>query len=137
MWQLAFILTPPFFHSVVVCPTLNDPNNGNVELSGNTFGQIAEYTCNTGFNLIGDSMLICGADGQWIGDSPVCEGRHLSITDSLTALCAYFNTAVSLSCTATGLSEVVAINCSGVGPDTSLQCSFSGGPLHSCKYLPI
>ncbi|CAI8053959.1 P-selectin [Geodia barretti] len=103
--------------NMVVCPTLNDPNNGNVELSGNTFGQIAEYTCNTGFNLIGDSMLICGADGQWIGDSPVCE-------------------AVSLSCTATGLSEVVAINCSGVGPDTSLQCSFSGGPLHSCN-VPI
>jgi hypothetical protein len=41
----------------------------------------------------------------------------------------------SLSCTATGLSEV-AINCSGVGPDTSLQCSFSGGPFHSCN-LPI
>jgi hypothetical protein len=60
---------------IVVCPTLNDPDNGNLELSGNTFGQTAEYTCNTGFNLIGESILMCGADGQWIGDgdSPVCE----------------------------------------------------------------
>ena len=72
-----------------MCPTLNDPDNGNVELSGNTFGQIAEYTCNTGFNLIGESILMCGADGQWIGDSPVCEGKHLCNTDSLTALCLF------------------------------------------------
>ena len=85
-WHL---LTPLILHSVVVCPTLSDPDNGNVELSGNTFGQIAECTCNTGYNLIGDALLICGSEGQWIGNSPVCNGRHLSITDLLTALCIF------------------------------------------------
>ena len=78
VWQLAFILTPPYFHSVVECPTLNDPDNGNLILSGNTIGQTAEYTCNNGFNLGGESLLICGPDGQWTGNPPVCgEGRHL------------------------------------------------------------
>ena len=72
-----------------MCPTLSDPANGNVELGGISLGDTAEYTCNNGFNLVGESVLICGADGQWIGDSPVCEGRHLSITDSLTALCLF------------------------------------------------
>ena len=27
----------------------------------------------------------------------------------------------------------VTVDCSGVTPNTSLQCSFKNGPLHSCK----
>ena len=36
------------------------------------------------------------------------------------------------SCTADGVTEVT-IHCSGVGAETSLQCSFDNGPFHSCK----
>ena len=61
----------PFPHSVNVCPTLVPPANGNLVLSGNTFGETAGYTCNTGFILEGDSTLTCGGDGQWSG-SPTC-----------------------------------------------------------------
>ncbi|CAI7994714.1 Sushi, von Willebrand factor type A, EGF and pentraxin domain-containing protein 1, partial [Geodia barretti] len=58
---------------LVMCPTLNDPDNGNLNLSGNSLGDTAEYTCNTGYNLMGESILTCGADSQWSGTPPVCE----------------------------------------------------------------
>ena len=58
---------------------------------------------------------MCGADGQWIGDSPVCEGRHLSITDSLTALCAYFNTAVQCPTLDSPMNGSLLISGTGVG----------------------
>ncbi|CAI7994700.1 CUB and sushi domain-containing protein 3 [Geodia barretti] len=58
---------------MVMCPTLNDPDNGNLNLSGNSLGDTAEYTCNTGYNLMGESILTCGADSQWSGTPPVCE----------------------------------------------------------------
>ena len=59
-----------------MCPPLNDPDNGNVELSGDTFGQTAEYTCNTGYILAGgDALLTCGSESQWIGNPPVCIGK--------------------------------------------------------------
>jgi hypothetical protein len=47
---------------VSMCPTLSDPANGNVELSGISLGDTAEYTCNNGFNLVGESSgRLCGA----------------------------------------------------------------------------
>ena len=68
----------PFPRSGNVCPTLDDPANGNLVLSGNTFGETALYTCNTGFILVGDSTLTCRGDGQWSGSPPVCNRKYLS-----------------------------------------------------------
>jgi CUB/sushi domain-containing protein len=65
----------------VECPPLIDPDNGNVKLSGDTFGQTAEYTCNNGFDLVGESMLMCGADGLWIGNPPVCNAVQCPTLD--------------------------------------------------------
>ena len=65
----------PFPHSDNVCPTLVPPANGNLVLSGNTVGETASYTCNTGFILEGDSTLTCGEDGQWSGSPPVCNRK--------------------------------------------------------------
>ena len=62
----------------IMCPALENPTNGNLVLSGNTFGETADYTCNTGFILEGDSTLTCGGDGQWSGSPPVCNRKYLS-----------------------------------------------------------
>ena len=70
----------PFPHSVVMCPTLVAPANGNLVLSGNTFGETASYTCDTGFILEGYSTLTCGGDGQWSGILPVCNRKYLIST---------------------------------------------------------
>ena len=36
-------------------------------------------------------------------------------------------------CTARGVPEVTVIDCTGNQPVSSLQCSFNGGQLHSCR----
>ena len=70
------MFNPPF-STVVMCPTLVAPANGSLVLSGNTFGETASYTCNTGFILEGDSILTCGGDGQWSGSPPVCNRKKV------------------------------------------------------------
>ena len=57
------------------CGSLTDPANGQVDLtSGTTFGQTVTYSCNTGYNLVGDSTHTCQATGEWSGSVPTCEG---------------------------------------------------------------
>ena len=61
--------------AVVDCGSLTDPASGQVDLtSGTTLGQTATYSCNTGYNLVGDSTRTCQATGQWSGSAPTCEG---------------------------------------------------------------
>ena len=62
----------------VDCGNLNDPANGSVNhTSGTTFGQTATYSCNTGYNLVGDSIRTCQATGVWSGSAPTCESMLL------------------------------------------------------------
>ena len=63
---------------VVDCGSLTAPANGSVtHTSGTTFGQTATYTCNTGYNLVGDSTRTCQATGEWSGSAPTCQGMLL------------------------------------------------------------
>ena len=55
------------------CDTLTDPANGQVSHPRTTLGQTATYSCNTGYNLVGDSTRMCQAMG-WSGSAPTCQG---------------------------------------------------------------
>ena len=58
---------------VVDCGALTNPANGQVtHPTGTTFGQTATYSCNTGYNLVGDSARTCQATGMWSGSVPTC-----------------------------------------------------------------
>jgi len=60
--------------TAVDCGPLTDPANGQVSHpDGTTFGQTATYSCNTGYNLVGDSTRTCQATGNWSGNAPICE----------------------------------------------------------------
>ena len=60
------------------CSTLSNPANGQVShTAGTSFGQTATYSCDTGYNLVGDSTRICQANGRWSGSKPICQGRFL------------------------------------------------------------
>lgn len=62
----------------VVCPTLDDPNDGRVVLSGSsaTFMSNATYSCNERFILIGgDDVRTCQANRTWSGSEPTCIGK--------------------------------------------------------------
>ena len=66
------------------CGTLNNPANGQVShTAGTTFGQTAIYTCNPGYNLVGDSSRTCQARGVWSGSIPTCQRMLLP-----TSMCA-------------------------------------------------
>ena len=62
------------------CGNLTDPVNGQVSHpAGTTFGQTATYSCNTGYNLVGDSTRTCQAEGNWSGSAPTCQGMLLTL----------------------------------------------------------
>ena len=61
--------------TAIDCGSLTDPASGLVDLThGTTFVQTATYSCNTGYNLVGDSTRTCQATGEWSGSAPTCEG---------------------------------------------------------------
>ena len=64
------------FHLTAVnCGTLTNPNNGQVShTAGTTFGQTANYSCNTGYNLVGGHNRTCQATAVWSGNAPTCQG---------------------------------------------------------------
>ena len=56
----------------MVCEELDDPENGTVTIIGN---ETAIYDCDKGYRLVGnDTSRICGADGEWSGEAPICQG---------------------------------------------------------------
>ena len=73
----------------VDCGNLTDPVNGSVTHTvGTTFGQTANYRCNTGYDLVGDSTRTCQATGNWSRSEPTCQG--VLVKNDLTLfICAY------------------------------------------------
>ena len=60
--------------TVVDCSALTNPPNGQISTTGGTtFGQNATYSCNTGYNLMGDNTRTCEATGNWSGSAPTCQ----------------------------------------------------------------
>ena len=80
--------------AVVDCGNLTDPLNGQVNTSGTTFRQTATYSCNTGYNLVGDSTRTCQATGEWSGSAPSCQGVLL-MSNLILILCAFFGASLS------------------------------------------
>ena len=70
------------FINLVRCPNLPNPSNGRVNQRGNKPGDRASYTCNSGYELQGDSTRICQNSGQWSGDAPTCEREGINETIS-------------------------------------------------------
>ena len=61
--------------TAVNCGNWTDLANGQVNhTAGTTYGQTATYSCNTGYNLVGDSPRTCQATGNWSGSAPTCQG---------------------------------------------------------------
>ena len=57
------------------CPSLSDPSDGSVQVTGNTPGSVALYRCNSGYKLVGLALRKC-SKGHWTGREPVCQGKH-------------------------------------------------------------
>ena len=76
--NMMYVMYLSIWHAVVDCSTLNAPANGQVShTAGTTFGQMATYSCDVGYNLVGDSNHTCRATGVWSGCAPTCQGMLL------------------------------------------------------------
>lgn len=53
--------------------------DGSVDTGLSVEGVIANYTCDTGFRLVGDVGRVCQSDGLWSGMNPICQGMSLSM----------------------------------------------------------
>ena len=63
---------------LVSCPVLDTPDNGTIScsLGGDTVpdpGESCTYTCDSGYELTGDSRTrTCLNDGSWSGSDTMC-----------------------------------------------------------------
>ena len=75
------------FMTAVNCGALTNPANGQVSHNaGTTFGQTATYSCNTGYNLVGNSTRMCQASRVWSGNAPNCQGNYsVRLTSNITS----------------------------------------------------
>ena len=78
--------------SVRVCGELSI-EDGSVDTGLSIEGVIANYTCDTGFRLVGDAERVCQSNGLWSGTNPACQGMNLSIVDTYYYYCKVLHTA--------------------------------------------
>ena len=62
---------------VMKCGSLSDVENGRVNVTDNTVGSIATYSCDHGFQLVGKSKRTCLSSGVWSGNEPNCNKSEL------------------------------------------------------------
>ena len=62
------------FPAVVDCGGLSNPESGVITMSGTIFNSTATYSCNDGYNLVGDTTRTCLASGSWSDTAPTCTG---------------------------------------------------------------
>lgn len=44
---------------------------------------LATYKCDRNFNLIGNAVRICQADGTWNGTNPICKGKIVVLNNTV------------------------------------------------------
>jgi CUB/sushi domain-containing protein len=60
------------------CGTVAAILNGAFQYTPNTLYQgLAEFSCNTGYTLVGDATRTCQDTGVWSGANPVCQIKGL------------------------------------------------------------
>ena len=74
--------------TVASCPALSI-TNGVVTHPTTTLGAVATYSCDTGFQLTGNSNRTCQADSTWTATDPTCEGAllQMNIHRHIAVLC--------------------------------------------------
>ena len=63
-----------YYIELVQCPEVNDPTNGCAfkEHLVRGIGDIVEYTCSSGYDLVGSYIRTCQPDGTWTKNTPQC-----------------------------------------------------------------
>ncbi|XP_066264351.1 uncharacterized protein [Branchiostoma lanceolatum] len=72
--------TPPKMTTTLQCSKLTPPAHGAVTGS-NSYRDVATFTCDPGYKMVGTSSLTCQSDGTWSGRAPTCKAvKCLTLT---------------------------------------------------------
>ena len=66
-WRYYTCLLP-----VVDCGSPGIPQNGQVDVDDTAFRSVATYSCDEGYELVGEASRVCGSDGEWSESIPSC-----------------------------------------------------------------
>ena len=77
MYLVTIIRIFTIYGFIVLCPNLTQPNNGIINCSLGDDGvpsyeDTCSFTCNNGYELIGNYSRFCESDGTWTGIETVC-----------------------------------------------------------------
>ena len=61
------------YYEPVICPPLQSPLFGKVVTSGHALFNVCRYSCNMGFEMVGDAVRTCTYSGSWNGTAPICK----------------------------------------------------------------
>ena len=64
-----------------------NPGNGTVVV---VRGDMATYSCNDGFDLVGVSVRVCGDDGEWSDEAPMCIRKYTVISQPNVMVCSNY-----------------------------------------------
>ena len=67
-----------FVSLIALCPDPTAPANGGVTFTGSTIGDTATYSCNNGFELVGNALTTCvelNQNSSLFFSSPFCLGN--------------------------------------------------------------
>ena len=53
--------------------------NGMVDFNSTFVTGVATFTCNIGYNLVGDSQRVCQPNGVWSNMVPMCVRKLLAV----------------------------------------------------------
>lgn len=69
----------PLYFTAVRCSNVIVPENGGIkELNGDAgdFASVVQFTCNEGYELIGNLTIYCKTGSIWSHETPVCESKY-------------------------------------------------------------
>ena len=58
------------------CELPSKPLQGSVTVTGTYFLDVATFSCDSGYDLVGSQELICENEGSWNGSNPTCSPRE-------------------------------------------------------------
>lgn len=64
-----------YYVLVIRCGYIGTISNGKVFLDKTSYGGIATFKCDDGYEMIGEAQKTCGLNGKWSGVNPECASR--------------------------------------------------------------
>ena len=119
--------------SIVNCEPPESPANGQIEGNIFTYGSTINFTCNTGFVLVGEPMIVCLEDKNWSSETPpVCH-------QTCSKLQVSFPLSIVNEKNDYLVGDVIAFSCSSsynLNGQNSLSCNGNGqwnGAIPTCE----